>query len=85
MLKCPMTDLTGGFQLYRRGFLEEIVRDGVMSRAHFFQTEIRYRAFTKRWCEVPITYGRTRAWVAGGSILEAISNLRKLARTRPRR
>lgn len=80
VLRRPMTDFTSGFQLYRRTLLEVVVAQGVMSRAHFFQTEIRYLATAWRWTEVPIRYGRTTSEVPQGSVTEALRNLWKLAR-----
>lgn len=80
MLRRPMTDFTSGFQLYRRPLMEEVVRRGVMSRAHFFQTEIRYYATAWRWTEIPIHYGRTGSKVPEGSLREALVNLWKLSR-----
>ncbi len=83
VLDCKMTDLTGGFQLYRRPLLEAIVRDGVMSKANFFQTEIRYRAYHWRWKEVPINYGRTTSIVPASNIREALKHLFSLRTVDP--
>jgi dolichol-phosphate mannosyltransferase len=80
VLRRSMTDFTSGFQLYRRPLMEDVVRRGVMSRAHFFQTEIRFHATAWKWTEVPIHYGRTGSEVPDGSVREALVNLWKLSR-----
>ncbi len=76
-----MSDFTSGYQLYRRPLMEAVVERGVMSRAHFFQTEIRYFATQWKWKEIPIHYGRTTSTVPQGSVIEALRNLYKLSRS----
>lgn len=80
VLRQNMSDFTSGFQLYRRELLQCIVERGVTSRAHFFQTEIRYHVTSWKWKEIPIHYGRTTSPLPRTSIFEALVNLWALAR-----
>ena len=56
LLGTRMADMTGGFELFTRGALKQILRRGIRSRGPFFQTEIRVRAHDFRVAEVPIHY-----------------------------
>lgn len=85
VLRQKMSDFTSGFQLYRRELLKCIVDRGVASRAHFFQTEIRYFVTSWKWKEIPIRYGRTTSPLPRASISEALVNLWALARDRRHR
>jgi dolichol-phosphate mannosyltransferase len=77
-LGAQMHDMTSGFEMFSRRAMEEVLSQGVRSRANFFQTEIKYMLRDWRWTEVPINYRSTSSRVASGSILEAIRNLWKL-------
>jgi len=59
----PISDSTGGFNCYRRGGLEKIDLDTIISDGYAFQIEIKYRLWKKGFSlkEVPITFiDRTR-------------------------
>jgi len=56
LLKTKMTDMTSGFECFRRHALEHVMARGIVSRANFFQTEIRYLMHQFKWREVPISY-----------------------------
>jgi dolichol-phosphate mannosyltransferase len=56
LLKTRMTDMTSGFECFNRRAMEMVLKNGVQSRANFFQTEIRYMMHQLRWLEVPINY-----------------------------
>jgi len=72
LLKAPMTDMTSGFECFSREAMNEILDKKVMSRANFFQTEIRYMMCQHRWMEVPIHYSNEKVTVGRSSIREAI-------------
>src|SRR5262245_9455656 len=56
LLVTRMKDMTGGFECFSRRALEAVLEHGVRSRAHFFQTEIKFLLRDWHWIEVPITY-----------------------------
>ena len=56
LLKTEMTDMTSGFECFRRNALERVLDRGIVSKANFFQTEIRYLMHQFKWREVPISY-----------------------------
>lgn len=78
VLQTRMRDMTSGFECFSRRAMEHVVSRGVASRAHFFQTEIRYLLRGWNWVEVPITYQSPSDGVSGGTITEALKNLWKL-------
>jgi len=75
MLATRMRDMTSGFECFTRTAMEVVVRKGVRSRAHFFQTEIRYMLRDCEWVEVPITYSCPSNRLGGAPIREALRNL----------
>lgn len=78
LLGTRMDDMTSGFECFTREALQHVVEQGVRSRAHFFQTEIRFMLRHWRWVEVPITYSNPSASVGGSNLKEAVRNLRAL-------
>lgn len=82
LLGTRMRDMTGGFECFSRRALENVVAHGVRSRAHFFQTEIKFLLRDWKWTEVPIHYRNPSSRVGLASIQEACSNLWRLYRTR---
>jgi dolichol-phosphate mannosyltransferase len=81
MLGTKMVDMTSGFECFSRAAMQHVVDHGVRSRAHFFQTEIRYLLSTWSWQEIPITYSNPSDGVGAGTIAEALKNLWRLARS----
>jgi hypothetical protein len=55
---------------------------GIHSRAHFFQTEIKYYCRNLRIKEVPITDKTDAAGVGHRALLDAVKNLGRLIRLR---
>jgi dolichol-phosphate mannosyltransferase len=80
MLGTKMNDMTSGFECFSRAALQYVVDRGVCSRAHFFQTEIRYMLHDWKWVEVPITYTNPSKSVGGQNIREAFRILWRLSR-----
>ncbi len=75
-----MKDMTSGFECFSRPALERVLAHGVRSRAHFFQTEIKFLLRHSRWVELPITYCNPSKRLGGGSLREALHNLWLLRR-----
>jgi dolichol-phosphate mannosyltransferase len=80
LLRTRMKDMTGGFECFSRRALEAILAHGVRSRAHFFQTEIKFLLRHWNWTEVPITYRNPSKSVGTASLKEAFRNLWQLYR-----
>ncbi len=57
-LGVPISDITGGFRVYRREVLEELHLDSVASQGYCFQVDMAWRAVQSgfRVREVPITF-----------------------------
>ncbi len=56
LLGARMADMTSGFQGFHRRILSKLVDYPLLSRAHFYQTEVRHLLRNTRWMEVPIHY-----------------------------
>lgn len=82
LLGTTLTDMTSGFQLFSRGALETILRKGIHSRAHFFQTEMKVHSRSMRVAEVPIHYRAASDSVNGRVVRDALRNLARLVRAR---
>jgi dolichol-phosphate mannosyltransferase len=82
VLGTSMRDMTGGYECFSRRALEAVLARGVRSRAHFFQTEIKFMLRNFRWTEVPIHYHNPSARLGTSSLKEAFANLWHLYRHR---
>lgn len=80
MLGTYMYDMTSGFECFSRKAMKYVVEKGVHSRAHFFQTEIRFMLRSWNWVEVPITYSNPSQRVGTEAIMESLRTLWMLAR-----
>jgi dolichol-phosphate mannosyltransferase len=80
LLGTRMRDMTSGFECFSRRALEHVLARGLKSRAHFFQTEIKFALRHWNWVEVPINYTNPSARLGMGSIGEAFRNLWDLFR-----
>lgn len=78
LLRTRLSDMTSGFQLFRRDILEEILRKGIVSRSPFFQTEMKAYCMKRHFAEVPITYSMASHNVNVGSIKESFQQLFRL-------
>lgn len=79
VLRSSMTDMTSGFQCFNRRAMGHVLDQGVMSKANFFQTEIRHMMHCFRWKEIPFTYVNDRVSVGRSALRESLLNLFKLA------
>lgn len=58
VLGCPVKDLTGGFNMWRKSALDAIGLDTIISKGYSFQIEMKYKAW-KAGCsiqEIPIVF-----------------------------
>jgi dolichol-phosphate mannosyltransferase len=75
LLGAKLADMTSGFQGFRRPVLLQVVEYPLKSKAHFFQTELRYLLRNQKLIEVPIHYRAPSPRVSQGAILNSLSVL----------
>lgn len=75
LLGSRMRDMTSGFQGFHRGILEKLVAYPLLSKAHFYQTEVRHLLRKRRLMEVPIHYRAPSPRVSRGAIKNSIQVL----------
>lgn len=56
LLGTKMYDMTSGYQGFHASMVEKFVDYGLLSEAHFYQTELRYLLRKSRYAEIPIHY-----------------------------
>ena len=56
LLGCPMKDVTSGYEAFSYEVMEKLLNYPLRSKAHFYQTELRYLLRNRKWIEVPIHY-----------------------------
>jgi dolichol-phosphate mannosyltransferase len=85
VLGCPIHDLTGGFNMWRKEALEKIGLANIISKGYSFQIEMKYRAY-RAGCavaEIPIVFpDRTKgaSKMSKKIFIEALFNIWKLRR-----
>ena len=77
-----LSDMTSGFELFSRNSLQMVLDRGIQSRAHFFQTEIKYYCRDLNIAEVPITYSTDGVTVSNAALGDAFRNLWRLWKLR---
>lgn len=78
ILDTKLSDMTSGFELFSRAALEHVLRKGVRSRAHFFQTEIKTYCHQLKITEVPIQYEAASPRLGTSALKDAFTHLRRL-------
>ena len=78
LLGTKQTDMTSGFELFSRAALEMVLRRGIYSHAHFFQTEIKTYCRNLRIVEVPIEYCVPSPRLPGSAVSESMHHLLRL-------
>ena len=83
ILNCPINDLTGGFNGWRKEIIEKIGLENIISKGYCFQVEMKYRAYlaNAKITEFPIIfedrkYGKSKMNKA--IFFEAFLNILKL-------
>ena len=56
LLGTKLKDMTSGYQGFHRRIVQSFINYPLLSKAHFYQTEIRYLLRKTRYAEVPIHY-----------------------------
>jgi dolichol-phosphate mannosyltransferase len=56
LLGTKMYDMTSGFQGFHSYVVAKFLERGLLSKAHFYQTELRYLLRKSRYAEIPIHY-----------------------------
>lgn len=80
ILRTKLSDMTSGFQLFKKEVLVDILEKGIFSRGPFFQTEMKAYCHHLNYTEIPITYSMASHSVGAGSIKESLTQLRRLYR-----
>jgi dolichol-phosphate mannosyltransferase len=67
-----MKDMTSGYQGFRSYVVKQILEYGLKSKAHFYQTEVRYLLRNSRYMEVPIHYRAPSPSVSDNAIKDSL-------------
>ena len=75
LLGTKLKDMTSGYQGFHRDVVAKIITHEFKSKAHFYQTELRYLLRKKRIFEVPIHYQAPSPRVSSKAIKNAYQTL----------
>ena len=75
LLGTKMKDMTSGYQGFHANVVREFLAYPLKSKAHFYQTELRYLLRNKRHMEVPIHYRAPSPSVSDKAIKNSIDTL----------
>jgi dolichol-phosphate mannosyltransferase len=75
LLGAKLADMTSGYQAFRRSVLLKAVDYPLLSKAHFYQTELRYLLRKQKLIEVPIHYRAPSPRVSRGAIRNSLAVL----------
>lgn len=75
LLGVRFVDMTSGYQAFRREILVRLLQRPLLSKAHFYQTEVRYLLRKERAVEVPIHYRAPSPGVSSGAIRNSFAVL----------
>ncbi len=75
LLSTSMYDMTSGFQGFHANIVEKFVEQGLLSKAHFYQTELRYLLRKSRYAEIPIHYRAPSPSVSKNAIINSFKVL----------
>lgn len=75
LLGSNLNDMTSGFQGFHRDIVKQLLAYSLKSKAHFYQTEVRYLLRKKRFMEVPIHYRAPSPSVSQKAIKNSIDTL----------
>jgi dolichol-phosphate mannosyltransferase len=75
LLGTRLRDMTSGYQGFHRRIVAYLLSARLMSRAHFYQTEVRYLLRNTRHAEVPIHYRAPSPRVAQSAVRNSIAVL----------
>jgi dolichol-phosphate mannosyltransferase len=72
LLGTKMNDMTSGYQGFHASVVAKFLDYGLLSKAHFYQTELRYLLRETRFAEIPIHYRAPSPSVSKKAILNSI-------------
>jgi dolichol-phosphate mannosyltransferase len=72
LLGTRMHDMTSGYQGFHAEIVEKFVTYKLLSKAHFYQTELRYLLRKTHYTEIPIHYRAPSASVSGKAIYNSV-------------
>jgi dolichol-phosphate mannosyltransferase len=75
LLGTRMRDMTSGYMGFHAHVARLFVEHGLLSKAHFYQTEVRYLLREERYIEVPIHYMAPSPRVSKGAIYNSFDVL----------
>jgi dolichol-phosphate mannosyltransferase len=75
LLGTKMHDMTSGYQGFHAGIVEKFVEYKLLSKAHFYQTELRYLLRKSHYVEIPIDYRAPSSSVSKKAIYNSIDVL----------
>ena len=75
LLGTKMKDMTSGYQGFHVSIVRQLLCYKLLSKGHFYQTEVRYLMRKLRYMEVPIHYRAPSPSVSTNSILNSLSVL----------
>lgn len=75
LLGTQLYDATSGYQGFHARVVKSILDYGLLSKAHFYQTEIRYLLRKSRFAEVPIHYRAPSPSVSRKAIINSLQVL----------
>jgi len=83
LLRCPVQDFTGGYNMWRRSTLEKIVPEKVICRGYSFQIEMKYKAHRMgcRITEIPIIFPdrkKGHSKMSGSFLFKALGDVWKI-------
>lgn len=82
LLGTRLSDMTSGYEMFRRKALAYVMARGVQSRGHFFQTEIKAYCHKFRIAEALIVYSNASASISGKILNDAFHHLWRLFKLR---
>lgn len=75
LLGTRLRDMTSGYQGFHRDVVGKIIQYPFRSKAHFYQTELRYLLRNQRIFEVPIHYNAPSPSVSKGALTNSLETL----------
>jgi dolichol-phosphate mannosyltransferase len=72
LLGTRMYDMTSGYQGFHACIVEKFLSHGLLSKAHFYQTELRYLLRNTRYAEIPIQYRAPSPRVSRSAIVDSL-------------
>lgn len=72
LLGTRMKDMTSGYQGFHKEVVKSFIQIPLKSKAHFYQTELRYLLRKRRYKEVPIHYRAPSPRVSSKAIINSI-------------